>query len=522
MSVDDENWRLRFRQELDEQLLLDLIAAAPTSTNPVTETIAMSTEEDIAAGVLRLDVRVRMPRAVDTIITLRPVHPEPITQELVSPPPLPEGRLRRLPGGSFMLHDELVIGDVSAWQDDAIAAAVGRWQELLADVPRGLVRAEAVPIPPTWDEVVPLAADIAELERGFLRLSALREELREDANAIQTHRQEPERHPRAGRYANSRVDPTYFGNLTIGGSWPLRIVVSYPPVATTLSLDRLRHFIARAPGCPLELPENEDDCQIISCEQRLERDEENFWSWMNAAIGQERFDLILTINLRLVGDLDTTVKLSAPIMMRTGDPTPLTDLLWDLRSVDRSVSSREGTTRSGEISREQRSLASRANFDAAYGGVAQRQEALIRASVRRSELAAGLVYAPYVPLQITAAMLDPDDFSLRKGFRIRRRNACGILGCHATRIPGTVRCTTHLRDGSIGCLVHGCKTTTKEWLCGAHDALWTTFIQLNAYRGVSVTEFAVELSLTRLGVPAAVGVHGLPEDATGDWVEGEI
>jgi hypothetical protein len=406
-----------------------------------------------------------------------------------------------------MLHDELVIGDVSAWQDDAIAAAVGRWQELLADVPRGLVRAEAVPIPPTWDEVVPLAADIAELERGFLRLSALREELREDANAIQTHRQEPERRPRARRYANSRVDPTYFGNLTIGGSWPLRIMVSYPPVATTLSLDRLRHFIARAPGCPLELPENEDDCQIISCEQRLERDEENFWSWMNAAIGQERFDLILTINLRLVGDLDTTVKLSAPIMMRTGDPTPLTDLLWDLRSVDRSVSSREGTTRSGEISREQRSLASRANFEAVYGGgEAERAEQLL------SDYLAGrsLVQQQRILNQ------------LRKDLRVRRRNACGILDCHATRIPGTVRCTTHLRDGSIGCLVHGCKTTTKEWLCGAHDALWTTFIQLNAYRGVSVTEFAVELSLTRLGVPAAVGVHGLPEDATGDWVEGEI
>jgi hypothetical protein len=31
----------------------------------------------------------------------------------------------------------------------------------------------------------------------------------------------------------------------------------------------------------------------------------------------------------------------------------------------------------------------------------------------------GLVYAPYVPLEMTAAFLDPADFSLRKGMRTR-------------------------------------------------------------------------------------------------------
>jgi hypothetical protein len=32
---------------------------------------------------------------------------------------------------------------------------------------------------------------------------------------------------------------------------------------------------------------------------------------------------------------------------------------------------------------------------------------------------AGLVYAPYVPLEMTGAFLDPADFTLRKGMRTR-------------------------------------------------------------------------------------------------------
>jgi len=36
-----------------------------------------------------------------------------------------------------------------------------------------------------------------------------------------------------------------------------------------------------------------------------------------------------------------------------------------------------------------------------------------------SYLDAGYVYAPYVPLQVTNSLYDPDNFGLRKGFRMR-------------------------------------------------------------------------------------------------------
>ena len=135
-----------------------------------------------------------------------------------------------------------------------------------------------------------------------------------------------------------------------------------------------------------------------------------------------------------------------------------------------------------------------------------------------SALARGTMTRPI----ITSGQSFSDWYYAVRGWKRRKRNGCGVLGCSEARIPGTVRCLSHVRNTEIGCLIHSCTHPAQEMFCSSHDEQWSAWIQANSYTGVSLIAFAANLALKRLGVPMLIGEHGLPEGVAGDWVEGEL